>query len=68
MEDQVYALTNLNIDARSLNSSTPRPEQTEIMHILDGKNKTDSTMKILYLTPGVNKQRLVLEREKFVFF
>ena len=52
VEDQVYALHSLNIDARALNASTPRPEQTEIMHILDGKVKGDSTMKILYLTPG----------------
>ncbi|UJR27946.1 hypothetical protein I4U23_009205 [Adineta vaga] len=51
VEDQVYALKNLNIDARSLNTSTPREEQTEIMHILDGKKTTDSTLKILYLTP-----------------
>lgn len=51
VEDQVYALKNLNIDARSLNTSTPREEQTEIMRILDGKI-SDSTLKILYLTPG----------------
>ena len=53
VEDQIYALQNLNIDARSLNTSTPRNEQTEIMHILDGKIKGDSTLKILYLTPGI---------------
>jgi len=53
VEDQVYALRNLNIDARSLNTSTSRKEQTEIMHILDGKIKDDSTLKILYLTPGI---------------
>jgi superfamily II DNA helicase RecQ len=53
VEDQVYALRNLNIDARSLNTSTSRKEQTEIMQILDGKIKTDSTLKILYLTPGM---------------
>ena len=52
VEDQVYALRNLNVDARALNASTPRSEQTEIMHILDGKIKDDSSMKILYLTPG----------------
>lgn len=52
VEDQVYALKSLNIDARSLNTSTPRAEQTEIMRILDGKLATESTMKILYLTPG----------------
>ncbi len=58
VEDQVYALKNLNIDARSLNTSTPRDEQTEIMRILDGKNKDESTLKILYLTPGrLNKRR-----------
>ncbi|CAF1376637.1 unnamed protein product [Adineta ricciae] len=51
VEDQVYALKKLNIDARSLNTSTPREEQTEIMHILDGQKKIDSTLKILYLTP-----------------
>jgi len=55
VEDQVYALKNLNIDARSLNTSTPRNEQTEIMRILDGKNSNESTLKILYLTPGTNK-------------
>jgi superfamily II DNA helicase RecQ len=54
VEDQVYALRNLNIDARSLNTSTSRTEQTEIMHILDGKIKGDSTLKILYLTPGIS--------------
>ena len=54
VEDQVYALKKLNIDARSLNASTPREEQTEIMHILDGKKNIDSTLKILYLTPGKN--------------
>ena len=53
VEDQVYALKNLKIDARSLNTSTPRDEQTEIMRILDGKNSTESTLKILYLTPGI---------------
>jgi ATP-dependent DNA helicase Q1 len=53
VEDQVYALKNLNIDARSLNTSTPRNEQTEIMRILDGKNSNESTLKILYLTPGI---------------
>jgi superfamily II DNA helicase RecQ len=60
VEDQVYALRNLNIDARSLNTSTPRKEQTEIMHILDGKIKGDSTLKILYLTPGMfsNSERV----------
>lgn len=52
VEDQVYALRNLNVDARALNASTPRSEQTEIMHILDGKVKDDSSLKILYLTPG----------------
>ncbi|CAF3259461.1 unnamed protein product [Rotaria socialis] len=51
VEDQVYALRNLNIDARALNTSTPRDEQTEILRILDGRNKTESTLKILYLTP-----------------
>ncbi len=54
VEDQVYALRNLNIDARALNTGTPRDEQTEIMHILDGRNTTNSTFKILYLTPGMN--------------
>lgn len=53
VDDQIYALRNLNIDARSLNTSTPRKEQTEIMHILDGKNNENSTLKILYLTPGI---------------
>jgi len=53
VEDQVYALKNLNIDARSLNTSTPRDEQTEIMRILDGRTKNESTLKILYLTPGM---------------
>ena len=52
VEDQVYALRRLDIDARALNASTPRKEQTEIMHILDGKTKDNSTLKILYLTPG----------------
>lgn len=52
VEDQVYALRNLSIDARSLNTSTERQEQTEILQILDGKNKENSTLKILYLTPG----------------
>lgn len=52
VEDQVYALRKLNIDARALNASTPRKEQTEIMHILDGKAKDNLTLKILYLTPG----------------
>jgi hypothetical protein len=57
----------LNIDARALNTSTPRSEQTEIMHILDGKMKGDSTLKILYLTPGIltiKIDRLVL---KYIF-
>ncbi len=53
VEDQIYALRNFNIDARSLNTSTPRNEQTEIMHILDGKIQGDSTLKVLYLTPGM---------------
>ncbi|CAF3403671.1 unnamed protein product [Rotaria sp. Silwood1] len=57
VEDQIYALRNLNIDARSLNTSTPRNEQTEIMRILDGKNITDSTLKILYLTPGIWRKK-----------
>jgi bloom syndrome protein len=52
VEDQVYALKRLNVDARSLNTSTPRDEQAEIMRILDGKHKGESTLKILYLTPG----------------
>ena len=52
VEDQVYALRKLNVDARALNASTPRKEQTEIMHILDGKAKDNLTLKILYLTPG----------------
>lgn len=52
VEDQIYALRNLNVDARSLNASTPRPEQTEIMQILDGRAKENSSLKILYLTPG----------------
>ncbi|CAF3624135.1 unnamed protein product [Adineta steineri] len=51
VEDQIHALRKLKIDARALNASTPRPEQTEIMHILDGKSKGDSLLKILYLTP-----------------
>jgi tRNA threonylcarbamoyladenosine modification (KEOPS) complex Cgi121 subunit len=46
-------LKNLNIDARALNTSTPRDEQTEIMRILDGKYQIDSKFKILYLTPGI---------------
>lgn len=50
VDDQVYALKKLKVDARSLNTSTPREEQTEIMKILDGR-KTDD-LKILYLTPG----------------
>lgn len=37
VEDQIYALKKLQVDARSLNTSTPRDEQTEIMRILDGK-------------------------------
>ena len=52
VEDQVYALKKLDVDARALNSSTPRDEQTQILRILDGKKQEDSTMKILYLTPG----------------
>ena len=52
VEDQVYALNKLNIDARSLNTSTPREEQTKISHILDGKKGVESNLKILYLTPG----------------
>ena len=52
VEDQVYSLRNLNIKAHALNTSTPRNEQTEIMRILDGRNKTDSSVNILYLTPG----------------
>ncbi|CAF4875031.1 unnamed protein product [Rotaria sp. Silwood1] len=51
VEDQIYALRNLNIDARALNTSTPQEEQTEIMQILDGKSNGASTLKILYLTP-----------------
>ncbi|CAF0892643.1 unnamed protein product [Rotaria sp. Silwood1] len=51
VEDQIYALRNLNIDARALNTSTPQEEQTEIMQILDGKSNGTSTLKILYLTP-----------------
>ena len=50
VDDQVYALRNLNIDARSLNTSTSASEQSEIMRILDG---TDSKLKILYLTAGM---------------
>lgn len=53
VEDQIYALRNLNIDARSLNTSTPTEEQKEIMQILDGKITGGSTLKILYLTPGM---------------
>lgn len=55
VEDQIYALQNLKIDARSLNSTTPRAEQNEIMRILDGTRKDESTMKVLYLTPGKSK-------------
>jgi len=63
VEDQVYALRNLNIDARSLNTSTPRNEQTEIMHILDGKTKGgESTLKILYLTPGILLNSEIINR------
>ncbi|CAF0754232.1 unnamed protein product [Adineta steineri] len=51
VEDQVYALKNLNIDARALNSATSHDEQTDIMRILDGKDSIESTLKILYLTP-----------------
>jgi len=54
VQDQVYALRNLEIDARSLNTSTARQEQTDILRILDGKNQENSTLKILYLTPGTN--------------
>ncbi len=68
VEDQVYALRNLNIDARSLNSSTPRKEQTEIMHILDGKMKDDSTLKILYLTPGMLSKIKRTNQLKLYFF
>ena len=50
VDDQAYALRNLNIDARSLNTSTSANEQSEIMRILDG---TDLKLKILYLTPGM---------------
>jgi superfamily II DNA helicase RecQ len=53
VEDQIYSLKNLNIDARALNTSTPRDEQTEIMRILDGKYQIESKFKILYLTPGI---------------
>lgn len=56
VEDQIYALQNLKIDARSLNATTPRAEQNEIMRILDGTRKDESTMKVLYLTPGKSKQ------------
>ncbi len=63
VEDQVYALKNLNIDARSLNTSTPRDQQTEIMRILDGKNTNESTMKILYLTPGIFESMIVKIRQ-----
>ncbi|CAF0934443.1 unnamed protein product [Rotaria sp. Silwood1] len=63
VEDQIYALRNLNIDARSLNTSTPRNEQTEIMRILDGKNITDSTLKILYLTPEkIAKSKTIMSK------
>ena len=69
MEDQIYALRNLNIDARSLNTSTSRDEQTEIMRILDGKNDMNLTLKILYLTPGItlkkNQKRLKNECIRF---
>jgi len=51
VEDQIYALKKLKVDARSLNTSTPREEQTEIMRILDGKKTTEANLKILYLTP-----------------
>ena len=71
VEDQVYALRNLNIDARSLNTSTSREEQTEIMRILDGKNNMDVTLKILYLTPGItlkkNKKKQNFEKECIYF-
>jgi bloom syndrome protein len=52
VEDQVYALRKLQVDARALNASTPREEQTAIMRILDGKQSENQSMKILYLTPG----------------
>lgn len=51
VEDQIYALKKLKVDARALNTSTPRDEQTEIMRILDGKKATETSLKILYLTP-----------------
>ncbi|CAF1101252.1 unnamed protein product [Adineta ricciae] len=63
VEDQVYALRNLNVDARALNASTPRSEQTEIMHILDGKVKDDSSLKILYLTPEkIAKSKTIMSK------
>ncbi len=68
VEDQVYALRNLNIDARALNTSTPRDEQTEIMRILDGKTKIDSTLKILYLTPGREEEIFAIENQMNVLF
>ncbi|CAF2540864.1 unnamed protein product [Rotaria sp. Silwood2] len=63
VDDQIYALRNLNIDARALNTSTPRDEQTEIMRILDGKNNVGSTLKILYLTPEkIAKNKLIMSK------
>ncbi|CAF0835104.1 unnamed protein product [Rotaria sordida] len=63
VEDQVYALRNLNIDARSLNTSTPRDQQAEIMRILDGRNTTASTLKILYLTPEkIAKSKIIMAK------
>ena len=69
VEDQIYALRKLHVDARSLNTSTPRDEQTEIMRILDGKNSDGSDMKILYLTPGwiFLKEKFVIERLRNIF-
>jgi superfamily II DNA helicase RecQ len=67
VEDQIYALKNLNIDARALNTSTPRDEQTEINRILDGKNSNESTLKILYLTPGRFFIRFFKENENLFF-
>ncbi|CAF3442463.1 unnamed protein product [Rotaria socialis] len=63
VEDQMYALRKLNIDARSLNTSTPRNEQTEILQILDGRNSSVSTLKILYLTPEkISKNKSIMAK------
>lgn len=51
MEDQVWALEELGINAKMLCSATDKETSSQIMKILGDKGSDASAMKLLYVTP-----------------